>query len=115
MSYAAINSMATNPDLQGRVFAAVLKQDVQVGNYRSSTDLFRLRPALTQYMYYFAAQPGWDTAWQYAIDNNIEGIGNNPAVITDGMILAAMELILPNLAQTELLGIGRNFRSETLK
>jgi hypothetical protein len=41
-----------------------------------------------------AASPGWAEAWEYA-KNQPPGapIGSNPAVITDGMILAAIQTL----------------------
>ena len=99
MSYSVINLMATDPTLRGRVHAAILKQDVQEGTYRSPRELMRLHSTLDQYMYYFAAQPGWDSAWQYAIDTDVVDIGGDPAVITDGMILSAVTVIMAELSE----------------
>jgi hypothetical protein len=48
---------------------------------------------------YWAAAPGWDDAWEYALNVHTEegyDPGADPAVITDGMILSAVQPMLPS-------------------
>jgi hypothetical protein len=47
-----------------------------------------------EHQWELSAQPGWDTAYSYALANNKTDVGNDESVITDGMILAAVEAIL---------------------
>ena len=42
-----------------------------------------------------AAEPGWGEAWESAIAGGTTDIGNDPGVITDGMILSAVQKHLP--------------------
>jgi hypothetical protein len=41
----------------------------------------------------YAAQPGWAAAWDSAVAAGSETPGDDPAVITDGMILAAVQAL----------------------
>lgn len=42
------------------------------------------------------ASPGWGQAYAYALDTNVTDPGNDPAVISDGQILAAVQpLVTP--------------------
>ena len=41
-----------------------------------------------------SAQPGWDAAYAYAITANVDNPGNDEGVITDGMILSAVQSML---------------------
>lgn len=43
--------------------------------------------------WWLAAAPGFADAYQYAIDNGNPRPGNDPAVITDGMILGAVQAL----------------------
>jgi len=40
-----------------------------------------------------AASPGWDAAWDSAVASGIHDPGNDESVITDGMILAAVQSV----------------------
>lgn len=40
------------------------------------------------------AEPGWGAAWDSAIAAEVENPGADPAVISDGMILTAVQLRL---------------------
>jgi hypothetical protein len=50
-------------------------------------------------MWLLAASSGWTPAWESALAADRTGnpltIGNDPAVITDGMILAAVKALRP--------------------
>ena len=42
-----------------------------------------------------AAAPGFADAYEYALNTSVEDPGNDPAVITDAQILAAVQGLLP--------------------
>lgn len=44
--------------------------------------------------YQLAAQPGWGAAWASAVAAGVPDPGADPAVITDGQILAAVQQLL---------------------
>lgn len=44
-----------------------------------------------QHRWALSASPGWASAYESAIANEIEKPGDSPAVISDGMILAAVQ------------------------
>ena len=41
-----------------------------------------------------AASPGFADAYEYALNTDVERPGNDPAVITDGQILAAVQALV---------------------
>lgn len=41
-----------------------------------------------------SAEPGWDDAYAYAVRNGITNPGDDEGVITDGMILSAVQMLL---------------------
>lgn len=41
----------------------------------------------------FSAQPGWDAAYAYAVNTGVVDPGNSESVITDGMILSAVQAV----------------------
>ena len=43
---------------------------------------------------YWATAPGWSQAWEYAAAAGNPDPGSDPTVITDGMILAQVQLLL---------------------
>ena len=54
--------------------------------------------------YVWASAPGWGAAWQYALDSNPSADppyepGKDDAVITDGMILSAVQSLIPSLSE----------------
>jgi hypothetical protein len=48
-----------------------------------------------QHSWDMAAQPGFGEAYAYAVATGVERPGNDPAVITDGQILAAVQSLIP--------------------
>lgn len=84
MSYKAIAEMASNSSLISRVAAAAAKQQKPDPNTWAM-----------QHMWQISASPDWDTTWDYAVDNyNVNqnpDIGARTDVITDSMILAAVQ------------------------
>lgn len=75
MAYWDIAMMAQDPDLYGRVQACYAQE----------------KPAAVINMLVLAASPGWDAAWASAVAGGNETPGRDPAVITDGMILSAVQ------------------------
>jgi hypothetical protein len=47
-----------------------------------------------EHMLDLAASPGWDEAWSSALAAGNEAPGRDPAVISDGMILSAVQSML---------------------
>lgn len=43
----------------------------------------------------WASSPGWDAAWESAQAGGVETPGSDPAVITDGQILAQVQAMMP--------------------
>ena len=94
-SYLAISQIATSSTMIERMRAAVTQQA-----HLGSTTLITERGALswvTNNAYLWAASPGWGAAWDYAMLNH-EGEadydpGKDPAVITDGQILATVQAL----------------------
>lgn len=49
-----------------------------------------------------SAQPGWDEAYEYAVAQGVEDPGASGAVISDAMILAAVQSLAPPVEPREL-------------
>lgn len=84
MTYLAVARMAADDDLLARVTACVAREgdrDPELWTQRNKWAI--------------AAQPSWDEAWDYAtnLDPARTDIGRDPAVITDGQILSAVQSI----------------------
>lgn len=75
MSYWNIAAMAQNIDLQSRIFAAGAQEHVDVNG--------RILEV--------CSAPGWADAWESAAAAGNEQPGRDEAVITDPMILAAVQ------------------------
>jgi hypothetical protein len=86
MAYNAIVQIASSPSLMNRVAAAAAAEG------QSAPVEWAQRHAWD-----YAAQPGWDQAWQYALDTATDEVnpdtGVRPGVINDEMILAAVQVI----------------------
>ena len=81
MAYATIAAMAQDLSLFNRLTAAAAEEH-------------KTRPYPTwvdEYRWDLAATPGWAAAWEAAVLNGVPDPGADPAVITDGMILAAVQ------------------------
>ena len=46
------------------------------------------------HIWWMAASPGFADAYEYALNTDVESPGNDPAVITDGQILAAVQALV---------------------
>ena len=88
MSYLTQSAIAANLYMQQRVAQCAASEGV------SGPDLWAQQNARG-----WAAAPGWDAAWESALashpDDDEYDPGGDEAVITDGMILAAVQPMLP--------------------
>jgi hypothetical protein len=91
MSYSTGHLISQDTDLRNRAAIAAAEQGVAAGEeehwvYRNVRRL--------------ATQPGWGAAWESGLlarenpDHGLPPIGLDPAVITDGMILSAVQKLL---------------------
>ena len=80
--YLAVARIATDPYVRARVAACAAQEGEPSPENFSAT-----------WCWTWAASPGWGTAWAYAMASNIAEPGIDEAVITDGMILAAVAKI----------------------
>lgn len=87
MSYNTMAMMAADTPLYQRIIACAATQEIHPPEAWVGENRWRL-----------AASPGWDAAYAYAINANRENPdyepGRDEAVITDGMILAAVQKLL---------------------
>jgi hypothetical protein len=83
MSYKTIAAMTQSASLINRITAAAA-QEHKSQPYTSW---------VVNNIWTIAASPGWDVAWESAIENDVADPGANEGVITDGMILAAVQPI----------------------
>jgi len=82
MSYWDISEMSRSTSLTNREQAAAA-QEIAADPYEwVAQNVLRL-----------AAQPGWDAAWASALAAGNPDPGRDPAVITDGMILSAVQAL----------------------
>ena len=84
--------MAINPDMIARVEACVAQELPDDVKHWVQQNMLRV-----------CASPGWGEAWASALANlNITEPGKDPGVITDGMILSAVQYIgtSPDAANT---------------
>jgi hypothetical protein len=75
MGYWDISQMSADADLAARITACGAQE----------------RPAGVLNLLLVCAAPGWDAAWASAIAGGNQTPGRDPAVITDGMILSAVQ------------------------
>ncbi len=83
--------MAQDADLRMRIAACISTQrgyDIPAGVANHPTALADF------FQWKCAGQPGWGDAYAYALANGNERPGDDPAVITDGMILSAVQAVL---------------------
>jgi hypothetical protein len=85
MSYSTIHAISQSQSLRNRCSAAAAEQGVPAGEEDHWVYTHALR---------LAAQPGWSAAWESALTSGVEDPGADPGVITDGMILAAVQALL---------------------
>jgi hypothetical protein len=87
VTYTAIVAIASSQSLTGRIAASAAEQGIAdpmgwANEHRWAT----------------AAEPGWAAAWDFAVDNQTlddnPDTGARPGVISDAMILAAVQAII---------------------
>ena len=86
MTYASIANIVDSASLRRRILACAADEGVP------TPDLW-----VTQNIWTIASQPGWADAWDYAVDNwtpdDNPDTGARPGVISDAMILAAVQAL----------------------
>jgi hypothetical protein len=96
-AYLAISEVANDQYMTERMNAATTQQNhlgsIDLGTYESSP--YNLTAWVHDYRYLWASSPGWGAAWDSALaghpDDPDYEPGKDPAVITDGMILATVQ------------------------
>lgn len=83
MSYWAIATMRTDSQLRLRM-AACAAQEVPTSAPESWVDV---------HLWALVTQPGWDVAYEGAVDGGNTEPGKDPTVISDTMILDAVHLL----------------------
>lgn len=86
MTYSAIALAAQDEHLRRRIAACIAQED--------PTDERHPIAHADAVIWQACGSPGWGDAYAYAIATNVEDSGDDPAVITDGMILAAVQPLL---------------------
>lgn len=84
MSYWNVAQLSEDGDLRTRITACAALENI------SNPEAWAY-----QNRWHLAAQPGWGDAYEYALNLGNPAPGRDPAVITDGMILSAVQSI-PN-------------------
>lgn len=82
MSYESIAQAAQDPVLRARIAACVAQEDQSGSHPLAVTDLIQWK---------CAAEPGWGDAWDSAVAGDIPVPGSDPGVISDAMILGAVQ------------------------
>jgi hypothetical protein len=100
-AYLAISEIANDEHMTERLNAAVTQQQhleaIDLGKYATSP--YNLTAWVHDYRYLWAASPGWGGAWESALAAHPPDAepdyepGKDPAVITDGMILATVQAL----------------------
>src|SRR3954463_9736703 len=96
-AYLAISEIANDNFLTERMNAAVAQQNhlgsIDLGRYGSSQ--YNTTAWVHDFRYVWASSPGWGAAWDSALAGHPSEPdyepGRDPAVITDGMILATVQ------------------------
>lgn len=99
-SYLSISAIATDEHMIERLNAATTQQQ-HLGNfdagYTNTAAPFSAQAWVHDYRYVWASSPGWGAAWDYALaahpDDPEYEPGKDAAVITDEMILSAVQAL----------------------
>jgi hypothetical protein len=99
-AYLAISEIANDPAMTERLNAAATQQQ-HLGSfdpgYSNTSAPFSAQAWVKDYRYVWASSPGWGAAWESALaghpDEPDYEPGKDPAVITDGMILATVQAL----------------------
>ena len=90
MSYKTIAAIAADRDIQSRVSACAATFNVQNPAAWAMEQAWRL-----------ATSEGWETAYEQAVTDDTGSPGSDESVITDGMILSAVQAIRASEPETE--------------
>ncbi|MFD5599913.1 hypothetical protein ACFWHR_07625 [Leucobacter sp. NPDC058333] len=82
MSYWTQAKLASDHSLTLRVHACALNEGIPDPSFWAQQQAWNL-----------SAQPGWDDAYEYALTTDNPDPGADETVITDGMILAAVQAL----------------------
>lgn len=82
MTYSDIAAMARDNSLRDRIAACAATEGVIDPHPTTWAD---------QHQWQIAASPGWGDAWAHATASEVTSPGSNEGVITDQMILAAVQ------------------------
>lgn len=101
-SYLSIAAIANNEFMTERMNAAATQQQ-HLGDAVFSEQLgeppFSALSWVVNFRYVWASSPGWGAAWDYALNSHTGETdyepGKDPGVITDGMILSAIQELAP--------------------
>lgn len=91
MSYNDVAQMATDGHLRERIAACAATEGVHDPHPREWADRHQWR---------LAGSPGWASAYSYAVLSNKETPGKDETVITDSMILAAVQALRNEIGET---------------
>jgi hypothetical protein len=83
MTYWDVSQLSDDPDFRARCVAALATE----GHPAPEQQGFAWR-------WQYAGQPGFGAAYAYAVATNVKTPGRDPAVITDGQILAATQALM---------------------
>lgn len=88
MSYADTWTMQTDVDLRYRITACAAEELAATGNTKAASN-----PQfwVDDHLWRIVVSPGWDAAYTYAVNTQVARPGWDPAVITDAMILSAVQ------------------------
>jgi hypothetical protein len=85
MSYSSQAMLSTDADFIVRIAAAAAVEVPKTHQPRQWAD---------DHIWWISASPGFADSYEYALNTNVERPGNDPAVITDGQILAAVQALV---------------------
>jgi hypothetical protein len=87
MAYSDIALLASDVDFYARTAACYATETLD-------TDHVLPNQWAQEHAWDMAAQPGFGDAYAYAVNTDVERPGNDPAVITDAQILAAVQSLI---------------------
>ena len=92
MSYNTITLMAASQSLQSRIVACAAREGIEAPLPWAQANLWQI-----------ISDPGWDTAWDAAVDQSSKtkfnpDIGARDDVITDTMVLSSVQARIAELA-----------------
>jgi hypothetical protein len=82
VSYTNISKIASDPDLRTRIATCAAMEQIK-------------HPWgwLDEHIWEFIGQPAWGSQYDYAVETNVPTPGLDQGVISDGMILSAVQAI----------------------